>query len=200
MADDITIQPIDTVDNIIQQLEDVSLQSKKNNNEYPLGRIGADLMFGAEKLHQNRLRKLEDQQADLNMKLSALKDYLKQCYNHLKSDSKEPLNLSEIKDNVLKLWNEWRDYVKEKDPAEYASLKTDLERLDFSNLTADNIEKTIISELENIQRHFEFKYSQIPNQLRLFIELFTILVEILKELPKKAAELNGHINRNVGRG
>lgn len=195
MSGDIRIEPIN--DNVM--IEEVSTRSNPDR-EYNLGLVGSDLMFKAEELHQNRLKGLEDQQDKLNRKLSALKDHLKKCYNHLKSDSKEPVNLSEIKESILNLWNEWRDYIKEKDPAEYASLKTDLEKLDFSNLTAENIEKTLISELENIQRHFEFKYSQIPNQLRLFIELFTILVEILKEFPKKFSELNGHINRNIGKG
>lgn len=168
--------------------------------ESNFGLIGANLMFGAEELHQNRLQSLEDKQQTLNIKLSALKNHLKQCYNQLKSDSKDPINLDEIKESILKLWNEWRDAVKEKDPEEYKTLKTDLEKLDFSNLTKENIEKTLISELENIQRHFEFKYSQIPNQLRLFIELFTILVEILKEFPKKYSEGNSHIIRNTGKG
>jgi thymidylate synthase len=183
-------------------MADLSIEAIQNDSskEPNLGLAGAYLMFQAESLHQTRLQDLEDKQLVLNNKLSALKNHLKECYTHLKSDSKQPLNLSEIKESILKLWNEWREAVKEKDPAEYATLKTDLERLDFSNLTAENIEKTLISELENIQRHYEFKYSQIPNQLRLFIELFTILVEILKEFPKKFAEVNSHINRNIGKG
>ncbi|MBM3191818.1 MAG: hypothetical protein FJZ63_04120 [Chlamydiae bacterium] len=66
-------------------------------------------------------------------------------------------------------------------------------------MTLDDIENNLIPELEKVQRHFEYQYQKIPNELRMFIELFTILVEIVKEFPKKYAEINGHINNRMAR-
>lgn len=163
------------------------------------GLEGVNLMFQTEALHQGKLDALEKKQDALNLRLSALKDYLKKCYNHLKSDSKVPVNLSSMKEHILKLWNEWKETLKEKDPEEYKNLKVDLEKVNFSMMTLDDIENNLIPELEKVQRHFEYQYQKIPNELRMFIELFTILVEIVKEFPKKYAEINGHINNRMAR-
>ncbi|MEI8301138.1 MAG: hypothetical protein WCG10_05975 [Chlamydiota bacterium] len=167
--------------------------------ESNFGLEGVNLMFKAEALHQNRLNTLESKQDDLNKKLSDLNAYVKKCYKHLKSDSKIPFDLSEIKQNVLALWNEWKESLKTKDPDEYKNLKVDLEKLDFSKMSLEDLDDKLIPELEKIQRHHEYQYQKIPNELRMFIELFTILVEILKEFPKKFAEINGHINSRMAR-
>ena len=102
--------------------------------------------------------------------------------------------------HILNLWNEWKESLKERDMDEYNNLKVNLEELDFSKLTLEQLDDKLIPELEKVQRHFEFKYQKIPNELRMFIELFTILVDILKEFPKKFAEVNSHINRSSARG
>ena len=159
---------------------------------------GIDLMFRAESLHQQRLERLERKQDELNEKLSALKDHLKKCYKQLKSDSKEPVNVSELKENVLTLWNEWKESLKDKDMEEYRNLKVDLEKLDFSKMSLEDLDDKLIPELEKVQKHFEFKYQKVPNELRLLIELFTILVEILKECPKSFAQINRHITSQRG--
>jgi hypothetical protein len=167
-------------------------------NDYNFGLEGVNLMFKSELLHQDRLSSLEKKQADINHKLSNLNDHLKKTYKHLKSETKHPINLTEIKENVLKLWNEWKEDLKKRDLDEYNNLKVDLEQLDFSKLTLEHLDDKLIPELEKVQKHYEFKYQKIPNELRMFIELFTILVEILKEFPKKQAEL-GHHAVNAGR-
>lgn len=159
---------------------------------------GIGLMFQAESLHQKRLQNLERKQEELNEKLSALKDHLKKCYKQLKSDSKAPVNISELKESVLSLWNEWKESLKERDMEEYHNLKVDLEKLDFSKMTLEELDDKLIPELEKVQKHFEFKYQKIPNELRLHIELFTILVEILKECPKTFAQINRHITSHRG--
>lgn len=170
------------------------------SKEYNFGLEGVWLMHSAEQLHHNRLNNLESKQDELNAKLGALKDHLKTSYKHLKKEGNTPLNLSHAKENILKLWNEWKEHLKEKDLDEYQNLKTNLDELDFSNLSLEQLDDKLIPELEKIQRHYEFKYQKIPNELRMFIELFTILVEILKEFPKKFAEVNNHINRSSARG
>ena len=168
--------------------------------EYNFGLEGSKLMFLAEDIHQSRLSKLEAKQEMLNHKLSNLKDHLKASYKHLKGGSKEGLDLTHVKENILNLWNEWKESLKERDMDEYNNLKVNLEQLDFSKLTLEQLDDKLIPELEKVQRHFEFKYQKIPNELRMFIELFTILVDILKEFPKKFAEVNSHINRSSARG
>ncbi len=171
-----------------------------SNADYNFGLEGVNLMYSAESLHQKRLQDLENKQQELNDKLMALKDHLKKSYKHLKSESKQPLDLTPVKEHILKMWNEWKEDLKKRDIEEYNNLKTNLEELDFSKLTLEHLDDKLIPELEKIQRHYEFKYQKIPNELRMFIELFTILVEILKEFPKKYSELNGHINRSITRG
>lgn len=171
-----------------------------NNKDYNFGLEGVWLMYEAEALHQKRLGHLEDKQEELNYKLGQLKDHLKTSYKHLKKENAGSLDLSHVKENILKLWNEWKNHLKEKDLEEFNNLKVNLDELDFSNLSLEHLDDKLIPELEKIQRHYEFKYQKIPNELRMFIELFTILVEILKEFPKKLAELNNHINRSSSRG
>lgn len=171
-----------------------------SNQDYNFGLEGVYLMYSAENLHQKRLQDLENKQQELNDKLMALKEHLKKSYKHLKADKKEPLDLTPVKENILKMWNEWKEDLKKRDIDEYNNLKTNLEDLDFSKLSLEHLDDKLIPELEKIQRHYEFKYQKIPNELRMFIELFTILVEILKEFPKKYSELNGHINRSSSRG
>jgi len=183
-------------------MADASIEgiSSVDQREPNFGLEGVYLMYSAEELHHNRLSDLEARQQDLNLKLAHLKTYLEKCHKHLKSDSKEPLDISAAKEATLKLWNEWRAFLKEKDLDEYKSLSTDLEKLDFSKLTLEHLEDQLIPELEKIRSHFEFKYQKIPNELRLHMELFTIMVEILKEFPKKFAESISHTNRNIARG
>jgi hypothetical protein len=182
-------------------MEDINVEKiQSSNRDYNFGIEGVHLMYSAESLHQKRLEDLEKRQQELNDKLMALKDHLRKSYKHLKSDNKEPLDLSHVKQNILNLWNEWKEDLKTRDIDEYNNLKTNLEELDFSHLNLEHLDDKLIPELEKIQRHFEFKYQKIPNELRMFIELFTILVEILKEFPKKYSELNSHINRSVTRG
>lgn len=171
-----------------------------SSNEYNFGLEGVWLMYKAEQLHHGRLNHLENKQEELNIKLGQLKDHLKASYKHLKKENAGPLDLSHVKENILKLWNEWKEHLKEKDPEEFQNLKTNLDELDFSKLSLEHLDDKLIPELEKIQRHYEFKYQKIPNELRMFIELFTILVEILKEFPKKYAEINAHINRSSARG
>lgn len=171
-----------------------------SNTEANFGLEGVYLMYSAEALHHQRLTDLETRQQELNLKLSHLKTHIERCHKYLKSDAKTPLDLSAAKEAILKLWNEWRDFLKEKDFSEYQSLTTELDKLDFSNLSQEHIDEKLIPELERIRNHFEFKYQKIPNELRLHMELFTVMVEILKEFPKKFAEVNGHINRNIARG
>lgn len=178
-------------------IEEISSVTEKEPN---FGLEGVYLMYSAEEMHHKKLSGLEARQQDLNLKLSHLKTHLEKSHKHLKSESKVPLDLSATKESVLKLWNEWRDFLKTSDLEEYKSLSIDLENLDFSKLTLEHLEDQLIPELEKIRSHFEFKYQKIPNELRLHMELFTIMVEILKEFPKKFAEANGHINRNIARG
>lgn len=168
--------------------------------DYSFGLEGVNLMYQAETVHHQRIQDLDKKQQELNDKLMAIKDHLKRSYKHMKTDGKELLDLSDVKHHIIKLWNEWKEDLKNRDPDEYNNLKTNLDDLDFSKLTLEHLDDKLIPELEKVQRHFEFKYQKIPNELRMFIELFTILVEILKEFPKKYSELNSHINRSIARG
>lgn len=192
----------------VDPVEGFSSNASSKQN-YNFGLEGVSLMYGAEQLHHKKLSDLDEKQEKLEAKLTALKNHLARCYKHLKEQQadknnkdkkKLPIDLSEIKESVMSLWNEWKDHLKKTDLEEYKSLKVDLDKLDFSNMSLEKLEDELIPELGNIQRHHEFKYQKIPNELRLAIELFTILVEILKEFPKKYSELNGHINRSMARG
>ena len=183
------------------QLEGIEAVSDSNQDfqSYHPGREGVRLMEKTEELHQSRLLKLDEKQRELSQKLSHIKDELKRCYRILKNNPEEPENGVDIlnhKDEILKLWEEWKAELKETDPEEFRSLTVELDKLDFSKLSIEQLDDVLIPELEKIQRFHEFKYQQIPNELRMFIELFTILVEILKEFPKKFAESMSHTIRN----
>ncbi|MCH9631418.1 MAG: hypothetical protein S4CHLAM37_14410 [Chlamydiia bacterium] len=193
----------DIVEGITESSEG-SGSSSFNGMNYNPGLEGVFLMHKSEELHQNRLLKLDRKQQEISHTLTELKDHLKRCYRELKkpaADGEErTVDLSEYKDQIMQLWNEWKEELKKKDLDEYKSLSNVLDQLDFSKLSIEQLDDKLIPELEKIQRFHEFKYQQIPNELRMFIELFTILVEILKEIPKKFAEVNSHISRNATRG
>ena len=82
-------------------VENVSTSSQP---DYNFGLEGVHLMYSAESLHQKRLMDLENKQQELNDKLMALKEHLKKSYKHLKSESKEPLDLSSVKAKILQMW------------------------------------------------------------------------------------------------
>lgn len=174
--------------------EPVNLHQDQNFSLHAIG-----LLNGAEALHNQRIQDLNEKHGCLNEKISALKAHLEKCYNHVKKGSKENLDLSSAKGSIIDLWNEWKEELKTTNSKEYNHIKKDLESIDFSNLDIDKIYDEIIPELEKIQRHHEFKFTQIPSTLRLFIELFSILVEILKEIPKKQDELLTHTNQKMSR-
>ncbi len=184
-----------------EQIKDIeainSLNSFQDQN-FALDAI--DLLCRTEDLHNSRLRDLDSEHATLNEKISALKDYLQKAYKHIKSGSDESLDLSEAKEQILALWEEWKEELKNSDTGEYHDLSKDISQLDFSNLDLETLDDVLIRELEKIQRHHEFKFGQIPSKLRMYIELFSILVEILKEIPKKQDEVTSHMNRNSARG
>lgn len=192
---------------LIKEMEALNLDDKssKKDDKYFHGDQNfalhaIDLMFRAEDLHNNRLADLDKQHTSLSEKLSAVKDHLQKAYKHIRSGSKDSLNLEEVKEQVISLWEEWKEELKNSDLEEYHNLKTDLNELDFSELSLEKLEEKLIPELEKIQRHHEFKFQQIPSKLRMYLELFSILVEILKEIPKKQDEVQGHMNRNAVRG
>ncbi|PCI95189.1 hypothetical protein COB11_02850 [Candidatus Aerophobetes bacterium] len=175
-----------------------------NGMLYNPGLEGVYLLQKVEKQHQSRLLNLDRKQQEISHTLTELKDHLKRCYRELKKPEVDgevrTIDLSKYKDQIMQLWNEWKVELKNKDLDEYKSLSDVLNQLDFSKLSIEELDDKLIPELEKIQRFHEFKYQQIPNELRMFIELFTILVEILKEIPKKFAEVNSHISRNSTRG
>lgn len=182
-------------------VQDISaIDATDFRNEPNLGLEGVWLMNSAENTHQGRLKRLEEKQMALHHKLNALKDHLRRAYKPIKEDSKELADLSQYKQEIIQLWNEWKEDLKNTDFEEYKNLKVDLDKLDFSKLSLSHLSDELIPELEKIQNYHTLKYEKIPTELRMFIELFTILVEILKELPKKFAESNAHINRNIGKG
>jgi hypothetical protein len=176
-------------------VENISAYQEPN-----FGLAGVDLMYAAEKQHHDRLTKLEELQQSLNTKLTHIKTHAEKSHKFLKKDTEDPLDFEATKTTILNLWNEWREYLEKKDPEEYKNLTNDLNKLDFSNLTKENIDDVLLPELDKMRNYFEFKYQKIPNELRLHMELFTIMVEILKEFPKKFAEVNSHTNRNIARG
>lgn len=186
----------------IQKTEAIDSASSQDINvhfKYHPGYEGVLLMHKTEQLHQKRLLDLDAKQQAISNKLSVIKDELKRCYRLIKNNPENPaegINLSEHKDSIIKLWEEWKAELKESDPEEYNNLTLELDKLDFSKLSLEMLDDKLVPELEKIQRHHEFKYQQIPNELRMFIELFTILVEILKELPKKYAESISQTIRN----
>lgn len=189
----------DTVE-LIDKVSSAETLGPVNTGEYNTGYEGVKLMLSAESLHQNRLLKLDRKQQEISHTLSEIKDHLKKCYRHIKNGDKEIVDISSSKGAILKLWEEWKAALKEKDLDEYNSLTLELDKMDFSNLSIEVLDDKLIPELEKIQRFHEYKYQQIPNELRMFIELFTILVEILKEIPKKHAEVISHISRSTTRG
>lgn len=202
MSDSIeAINPVGEVGNrdVLQEFESLENQNKSlGDRNFALDAI--DLMFGAENIHNNRLADLDKQHTALSEKISAIKSHLEEIYNHMKSGSEEPLNLEDAKTSILALWEEWREELKASDLSEFQSLKVELDKLDFSDIHLTTLEKELIPELEKIQRHHEFKFQQIPSKLRMFLELFSILVEILKEVPKKEDEAKSLMNKNSTRG
>lgn len=169
------------------------------NQQYHPGWEGVKLLLGVENAHKKNLLSLDSQQQDISFTLGEIKDHLKRCEKHVKSDAKSA-DLNMHKENILKLWNDWREELKTKNSKELNDMSRQLENLDFKNISLDDIDNIVIPELEKVRRHHEHKYGQIPNQLRLFIELFTITVEILKDVPKKFQEVNSHISRNTTKG
>lgn len=180
---------------MVDAVENISSYQEPN-----FGLEGVYLMYAAETQHHKKLMDLEERQQSLNTKLSHIKTHSEKCHKHLKKDTDDRLNFEATKTTILNLWNEWREYLEKKDPEEYKNLTNDLNKLDFSNLTKENIDDVLLPELDKMRNYFEFKYQKIPNELRLHMELFTIMVEILKEFPKKFAEVNSHTNRNIARG
>lgn len=191
---------IDSIDSLNNNFESTEKNYKHFYGDQNFALHAVDLLYGAENLHNKRLSDLDKDHLELSEKISAIKNYLQQGYKHIKSGSDQPLNLAQAKDQILALWNEWKEELKKTNLDEYHNLKIDLDTLDFSQMDLDTLDEKLIPELEKIQRHHEFKFQQIPSKLRMFIELFSILVEILKEIPKRQDEMTSHFNRNAVRG
>lgn len=168
--------------------------------EYQMAAEGINLLFGVEAIHNKRLQTLQDKQIDLNHRLSHIKQLLKETYNKLKENPDKSFSFNHLKEDILKLWSEWKEDLKTSNLEEYKSLTVELDKLDFEHMTLKELDDKLIPELEKIQRHFEFKFQKIPNELRLFIELFAIIVDILKEVPKRQDEMLTHINRKLAGG